>query len=223
MCIIELKNVTKIYNKDDEKIIALKSISYKFEKGKFYAIMGNSGAGKSTLLHCMGLLDDITSGEIIIDGKSVLNLSDNDKSDIIRGKIGFVFQEYYLNPNMKSYENVMLPLFLNKDTSIREKQKQAKDILKMLGLEDRINHYPNELSGGEQQRVAIARSLVNHPRIILADEPTGNLDQNNEKMIFSLLKKVSKEDKCVIVVTHNNLVKKYADFIVHIKNGELYV
>lgn len=222
MCIINIKSISKTYIKENEIIHALKSITYNFEIGKFYAIMGNSGSGKSTLLNCLGLLDEIDNGEIVINNINVSCLSDDQMSEFRRNKIGFIFQDYYLNPNMKAYENVMLPLFLNKNISEKEKKQKAIKILESLGLKDRVNHFPKELSGGEQQRVAIARALINNPDIILADEPTGNLDDENEKKIFALLKKISKKGKCVIVVTHNSIIKNYADKVINLKKGEMY-
>lgn len=222
MCIINIKSISKTYIKENEIIHALKSITYNFEIGKFYAIMGNSGSGKSTLLNCLGLLDEIDNGEIVINNINVSCLSDDQMSEFRRNKIGFIFQDYYLNPNMKAYENVMLPLFLNKNISEKEKKQKAIKILESLGLKDRVNHFPKELSGGEQQRVAIARALINNPDIILADEPTGNLDDENEKKIFALLKKLSKKGKCVIVVTHNSIIKNYADKVINLKKGEMY-
>lgn len=221
MSIIQLKNISKIYDKDNEKIYALKNVTFNFEKGKFYAIMGNSGAGKSTLLQCIGLLDCVNSGEIFINGKDSLILNDDEISKVRKENIGFVFQSYYLNPIMKAYENVMIPMYLNKEMSREERKSKAIELLEMVGMKDRINHYPKELSGGEQQRVAIARALANDPDIILADEPTGNLDKNNEKKIFEILKDLSNIGKCVIVVSHNAEIKKYADEIVTIKDGEL--
>lgn len=222
MCIINIKSISKTYIKENEIIHALKSITYNFEIGKFYAIMGNSGSGKSTLLNCLGLLDEIDNGEIVINNINVSCLSDDQMSEFRRNKIGFIFQDYYLNPNMKAYENVMLPLFLNKNISEKEKKQKAIKILESLGLKDRVNHFPKELSGGEQQRVAIARALINNPDIILADEPTGNLDDENEKKIFALFKKISKKGKCVIVVTHNSIIKNYADKVINLKKGEMY-
>lgn len=221
MSIIQLKNISKIYDKDNEQIYALKNVTFNFEKGKFYAIMGNSGAGKSTLLQCIGLLDSINSGKIFINGKDSLVLNDDEISKIRKENIGFVFQSYYLNPIMKAYENVMIPMYLNKEISRENRKSKAIELLEMVGMKDRINHYPKELSGGEQQRVAIARALANDPDIILADEPTGNLDKNNEKKIFEILKDLSNIGKCVIVVSHNDEIKNYADEIVTIKDGEL--
>lgn len=222
MYIISIKSIYKEYVKDNDVIKALKNVSYNFEKGKFYAIMGESGAGKSTLLNCIGLLDDITDGKIKINNVDVVNLSDDELSKIRKEEIGFVFQDYYLNPNMTSCENVMLPLYLDKNINNKEKKQKSIELLEKLGLKDRINHFSKELSGGEQQRVAIARALINNPCILLADEPTGNLDKENEIKIFEIFKEMSKKGKCIIVVTHNSIVKKYADEIIHLKNGEIY-
>lgn len=222
MYIISVKSVYKNYIKDNNVICALKNVSYDFEYGKFYAIMGKSGAGKSTLLNCIGLLDNITKGSIRINNVDTINLTDDELSKIRKNEMGFVFQDYYLNPSMTSCENVMLPLFLDKNITDKDKENKSIELLKKMGLKNRINHFPRELSGGEQQRVAIARALINDPNIILADEPTGNLDKENEIRIFDIFKQMSKEGKCIIVVTHNNIVKKYADEIITLKNGEKY-
>lgn len=183
--------------------------------------MGESGAGKSTLIQILGILKDFDSGELIIDGKNVEQLNSKEKALIRNKKIGFVFQSFYLNPLLKAFENVMLPLNINCKLSEKEKKKTAVEKLKYFGLTDRINHFPFELSGGEQQRVAIARALINDPDIILADEPTGSLDSKNTKMILDLLRKMADEGKCVIVVSHSDNIKQYADEILYIENNKL--
>lgn len=218
--LIELKNVSKVYEKKDEKIIALDDISYNFESGKFYAITGHSGSGKSTLINILGTLDKVTSGIYKLDGKDISTLDDNELSKIRNKKIGFIFQNYNLEQKMKAYENVMLPMLLG-DLSLEEMKEIAIDKLTEVGLKERVNHFPKELSGGEQQRVSIARALVNNPNIILADEPTGNLDEVNEKKIFDLLKQIAKEGKCVIVVSHSDIIKSYADVVLKINSGKL--
>ncbi|MBP3254945.1 MAG: ABC transporter ATP-binding protein [Clostridia bacterium] len=218
---INLKNGYKIYKKTSETIKALNNVDLKIEKGKFYAIMGHSGSGKSTLIQILGLLDSLTSGKLYIDGKETSNMKENDKTYIRMKKIGFVFQSFYLNPKLKAIENVMLPMYINKEIKGRERKQRAKDLLKSFNLSDRINHYPKELSGGEQQRVAIARALANNPEYILADEPTGNLDIDNEKIVLDLLKKLTREGKTVVVVSHNEIVKDYADEIYYMSNGEI--
>ena len=218
--LIELKNVSKVYEKKDEKIIALDDISYNFESGKFYAITGHSGSGKSTLINILGTLDKVTSGIYKLDGKDISTLDDNELSKIRNKKIGFIFQNYNLEQKMKAYENVMLPMLLG-DLSLEEMKEIAIDKLTEVGLKERVNHFPKELSGGEQQRVSIARALVNNPNIILADEPTGNLDEVNEKKIFDLLKQIAKEGKCVIVVSHSDIIKSCADIVLKINSGKL--
>ncbi len=219
--ILKVKNLVKNYYKDNEKIEAVNNISYNFEKGKFYAIMGPSGSGKSTFLHLIGTLDTYDEGSVFINNIDVSSLDDLQLSKIRKEEIGFVFQSFYLNNNMKAYENVIMPIMLDK-IPYKDKKEKGITILNSLGLEKRVNHYPSELSKGECQRVAIARALINNPNIILADEPTGNLDSKNERNIFELLKKLSLEGKCVIVVSHNEEIKKYADVILKIRDGKLY-
>ena len=213
--------MVKNYYKDNEKIEAVNNISYNFEKGKFYAIMGPSGSGKSTFLHLIGTLDTYDEGSVFINNIDVSSLDDLQLSKIRKEEIGFVFQSFYLNNNMKAYENVIMPIMLDK-IPYKDKKEKGITILNSLGLEKRVNHYPSELSKGECQRVAIARALINNPNIILADEPTGNLDSKNERNIFELLKKLSLEGKCVIVVSHNEEIKKYADVVLKIRDGKLY-
>lgn len=219
--ILKVKNLVKNYYKDNEKIEAVNNISYNFEKGKFYAIMGPSGSGKSTFLHLIGTLDTYDEGSVFINNIDVSSLDDLQLSKIRKEEIGFVFQSFYLNNNMKAYENVIMPIMLDK-ILYKDKKEKGITILNSLGLEKRVNHYPSELSKGECQRVAIARALINNPNIILADEPTGNLDSKNERNIFELLKKLSLEGKCVIVVSHNEEIKKYADVVLKIRDGKLY-
>ena len=219
--ILKVKNLVKNYYKDNEKIEAVNNISYNFEKGKFYAIMGPSGSGKSTFLHLIGTLDTYDEGSVFINNIDVSSLDDLQLSKIRKEEIGFVFQSFYLNNNMKAYENVIMPIMLDK-IPYKDKKEKGITILNSLGLEKRVNHYPSELSKGECQRVAIARALINNPNIILADEPTGNLDSKNERNIFELLKKLSLEGKWVIVVSHNEEIKKYADVVLKIRDGKLY-
>ena len=218
---LELVNLSKEYTKNKRKIKVLKNVNYKFENGKLYCIIGKSGAGKTTLIQIMGLLMKSTSGDIFINKENVSNLTNNELADYRNKEIGFVFQSYYLNPLLKAYENVMLPNYFAKNITNDERKNRAYKLLNELGLNGREKHYPKELSGGEQQRVAIARALMNNPNIILADEPTGSLDPENEINILEILKKLSKKDKCVIIVSHNEKVKEYADKILLIDNGTL--
>ncbi len=219
MLAIKINNISKEYNKKNTKILAIKNLSYEFEYGKMYVIMGHSGSGKSTLIQCIGTLDKVSSGSILIDNKVINEQSNKEINSIRNKKIGFIFQNYNLNKNMKAYENVLLPMLINDETQNENLKKKAILLLEEMGLYDRINHYPNEMSGGEQQRVAIARALANNPKIILADEPTGNLDEENEKLIFSMLKKMALDGKCVIVVSHDSIAKEYADVVINMKNG----
>lgn len=218
---MKLDNVCKEYKLGKETIKALKNVSVTFENNKFYAIMGRSGSGKSTLVHIIGLLDNPTSGTVYINGKDTSNLKEDEIQEIIGQNIGFVFQKFYLNNNLTALENVMLPSLINNNMSFDEKKKKAMQLLKLVGLENRVNHKPKELSGGEAQRVAIARSLINSPKIIIADEPTGNLDKESELVIFNLLKKISEQGKTVIVVSHNEIIKEYADKVYILDDGVL--
>lgn len=218
---MELKNISKVYHTKKEKVEALKDFSYKFDDGKLIAIMGHSGSGKSTLIKIMGLMDTCDEGKIIIDDKVVNDLSEKELANIRMKNIGFVFQDYYLDIDLKAIDNVILPMIINDNISKFDRKKKAEYLLKFVGLGDRMNHYPRELSGGEQQRVAIARCLANDPSIILCDEPTGNLDEDNEKIIFKMLSDLSKKGKCVVVVSHSNEIKKYADEVISLKGGKL--
>ena len=218
---LELKNVKKVYVVKNEKVMALNDVSYTFEMNNFYGIMGHSGSGKTTLISILGLLESFDSGTYLINGEEVKDFDNNKISKIRRDYVGFVFQDFYLDEYLNVYENVMLPPITHKELSKETKNEMLIEALTKVGIVDRKNHFPSQLSGGEKQRVAIARALINNPKIILADEPTGNLDEDNEKMIFQILKDLSKEGKCVIVVSHSNEVKSYADKIIKIANGKL--
>lgn len=209
--IVEIKNVTKIYNKN---VKVLDNKSYVFETGKFYAIMGRSGAGKSTLLNIIGTIDDATEGEVIIKGKNIVGLNEKEKAKLRNRDIGFVFQGFYLNPYLNALENVIVPMRINEEIPAKERKAKAIKLLEEFGVENLAESLPSQISGGEQQRVCIARALANNPDIILADEPTGNLDEANEKIVFSYLKKLAKEGHTVIAVSHNEAVKDYADEVV---------
>ena len=219
--VMVLKDVSKVYEKKNERIIALDKATYSFESGKFYAIMGHSGSGKSTLINILGLIHNYTEGEYFLDGLEVSKMTSDEQADKRMQHIGFVFQNFYLDEYLKAYENVMLPMLINKEISKEKREEKAKDLLKKFGLEERINHYPKEMSGGEQQRVAIARALANNPFVILADEPTGNLDEESEQFVFKILKNLSEEGKCVIAVSHSNAVLEYADVVLNISKGKL--
>ena len=218
---MKLEDIVKVYKTKEEEILVLDHINYEFQAGKLYAITGHSGSGKTTLINILGLIEEPTSGKLYIDKEDVHKLMDKEASLLRSQKIGFIFQDFYLDENLKAYENVIVPMIINKRIKKEERKEKSLQLLKMVGLENRINHYPKELSGGECQRVAIARSMANDPEIILADEPTGNLDEKNEKLIFEELKKLSEKGKCVIVVSHSPLIKKYADVVLSIKGGKL--
>jgi putative ABC transport system ATP-binding protein len=219
MEILKVENLTKIYGKGDNKVVALDNVSFSVEKGEFVAIVGASGSGKSTLLHMIGGVDKPTNGKVFIDGTDIFNLNDDKLSIFRRRQIGLVYQFYNLLPILNVEENMVLPMSLdNRKVSNEEKDK----LLKILGLEDRRNHLPNELSGGQQQRVAIGRALITNPTIILADEPTGNLDSKSSDEIVSLLKKTNKDLKqTIIMITHNLEIASIADRIIKIEDGKI--
>lgn len=218
---IILKNGLKEFSLKDEKITAIDNIDLEIKTGKLYVIMGHSGSGKSTLIQILGLLDNLTNGLLYINGQEVSDYSENDKADIRKEEIGFVFQSFYLNPKLTAIENVMLPMYINDSIDSKDRRKNALKLLAKFGLENRINHYPKELSGGEQQRIAIARALANNPNFILADEPTGNLDVRNEEIVYSVLRELANSGKAVVVVSHNENIKKYADEILIMEDGKL--
>lgn len=219
--IIELINLKKEYKTSKENLEVLKGINYSFEQGKLYAIKGHSGSGKTTLVRILGLMDDLTSGEYLLYNKTTKSLSDRDSSYYHMKHIGFIFQEYNLNPYLKAYENVIVPMLINKKIKPQNRLSKAENLLSDVGLFERKDHFPKELSGGEQQRVAIARALANNPDIIIADEPTGNLDKKNEKIIFKILKQMAESGKCVIVVSHSDEISSYADVNLLLEDGLL--
>lgn len=219
--VIEINDLNKIYNTKDKNIEVLNNLNASFDFGKFYAIMGHSGCGKSTLISIIGLLEPLTSGIYKLNGRDISNLNDNEASQLRKKEIGFIYQDFYLDEHLKAYENVMLPMICNKDINKSERKNKAIALLNMVDLPERVNHFPKELSGGEMQRVAIARALANNPNIILADEPTGNLDEKSEQKIFSILKSLSEKGKCIIVVSHSTEIRKYADVIYNLKDGKL--
>ena len=206
MSILKLENVTKIYKTKVEEIKILNNINFEINESDLISIQGKSGSGKTTLLNILGLLDSDFNGNIYIDDKNIKSLS---KTEIRAKNIGFVFQFHYLLPEFTALENVMLPGIEKKENSRVEIKNRAIELLELVGLKDRLHHYPSELSGGEKQRVAIARALINNPKIILADEPTGNLDEHNSKNINELFLKINKEKKqSIVIVTHS---KELAD------------
>ncbi len=217
--ILDVRNVKKSYRMGKVVVQALQDVSFNVEEGEFLAVLGPSGSGKSTLLHIIGCLDRPDDGEIIIEGKNVLRLSDDELAHLRLKKIGFVFQFFNLLPRLTALENVMLPLILA-EASDKESYKRAKELLELVGLGGRLNHRPSELSGGEQQRVAIARALINNPKLVLADEPTGNLDTKSGWEIVNLMRRLNEEMKqTFIVVTHDPQIAEVADRIIYIKDG----
>ena len=220
---IKIENGYKEYIKYKERIDILEDINVSFETNKIYMIVGESGAGKTTLLNIIGTLDSLTKGNLYIDGKDVTKLNENEKAKLRMEKIGFIFQDFYLNKYMTVEENIVEPLYINEKYNKTTRKQRTDQLIEMVNLTDRKKHFPRELSGGEQQRVAIARALANEPDIILADEPTGNLDKSNEIKIFEILKSLRDNGKCVIVVTHSDRVKKYADIILKLEEGKLKI
>ena len=219
--LIELKNVSKYYYMGNNVVKALDDISVKIEKGDFVAIMGPSGSGKSTGMNLVGSLDMPTKGVIYLDGRNISKLEESELAQLRGRKIGFIFQSFNLIPNLTAKENVMLPmLFQNSAREIRE--AKAEELMKLVELGDRMDHYPSQLSGGQQQRVAIARALVNNPEIILADEPTGNLDTKTGKMVIEFLTEFNKKGKTIVIVTHDSeLAKSHAKTIYWLKDGKV--
>jgi len=215
---LEVKNVSKVYGEGTAKVVALNNISLLVNDGDFIAIMGPSGSGKSTLLNIIGGLDHISSGEVILDGKRIDSLDENALVDIRRGKIAYVFQQYHLIPSLAALENVLLPLTF---CGANNGSQKALDILKRVGLEKRAEHKPSQLSGGEQQRVAIARALVNDPSLILADEPTGNMDRKTGKEILALFGQLNGEGRSIVMVTHDPEIAGYAREVVVLQDGQI--
>ena len=219
MEILKVENLTKIYGKGDTKVVALDNVSFSVEKGEFVAIVGASGSGKSTLLHLMGGVDRPTSGSVYIDGKNIYKYTDDELAIFRRRQIGLIYQFYNLIPILNVEENITLPL----DLDNRKVDKQRlENLLKLLGLDKRRYHLPNQLSGGQQQRTSIGRAMITSPAIILADEPTGNLDSKASDEIVELLKKSNKDFKqTIIMITHNMDIAKEADRIIKIEDGKI--
>ena len=215
---ISLKRIKKTYKIGDEIIEALKDISLNIYKNEYVALMGPSGSGKSTLMNMLGCLDSPSSGEYILNNLSVAIMSDNDLAQVRNKEIGFVFQTFNLLPRASTLDNVALPLVYAGFSKIN-REKRANDVLESVGLSNRVNHKPNELSGGQRQRVAIARALVNNPAIILADEPTGNLDSKTSVEIMGLFEEIHKKGNTIILVTHEENIAMHAHRIIRLKDG----
>ena len=219
--IIELKKVSKHYYMGDNVVKAIDGIDIVIERGDFVAIMGPSGSGKSTGMNLIGSLDLATHGGIFLDGQDIEHLEESDLAQIRGKKIGFIFQQFNLIQTLTAKGNVMLPM-LFQEIGREEREERAEKLLEMVGLKDRMEHYPNQLSGGQQQRVAIARALANDPEVILADEPTGNLDSKTEVKILDFLTEMNKEGKTIIIVTHApEIAEKYAKTIYWLKDGKV--
>ena len=219
MEILKVENLTKVYGKDEAKVVALDNVSFSVEKGEFVAIIGASGSGKSTLLHLLGGVDRPTSGKVFIDGKDIFDFDDEKLAIFRRRQVGLIYQFYNLIPILNVEENITLPLSLDGRNVENDK---LEDMLNVLGLKERRNHLPSELSGGQQQRTSIGRALITRPTIVLADEPTGNLDTKSSDEVVALLKKTNKEMKqTIVMITHNMEIAKMADRVIKIADGKI--
>ena len=220
--IMKLEDIDKFYMETGNKLHIVKKLNLEVKRGEFVSILGKSGSGKSTLLNIMGLLDKIDGGKIWIDNKEVSSLNEMERNNIKNHFLGFVFQFHYLMSEFTALENVMIPALLNNFKNKVEIEKEAKELLEIVGLAERIKHKPNQLSGGEKQRVAIARAMINKPKLILADEPTGNLDEDTGELIFSLFRKINKEhNQSIVVVTHARDLSQVTDRQIYLKRGVL--
>lgn len=219
MSILEVQHISKTYGKGETKVNALNDVSFSVEQGEFVAIVGPSGSGKSTLLHILGGVDTPSSGNVIINGVNIATLNETALAIFRRRQIGLIYQFYNLIPILTVEENLTLPLLLD---GRKPDKRQIEELIRTLGLEKRIKHLPNQLSGGQQQRVSIGRALVNNPALLLADEPTGNLDSENSREIISLLRKFNKEHKqTVIIITHDERIAVSADRVIAIEDGRI--
>lgn len=220
MPLVQLTDLCKIYSAGDNEVRALGGVSLSIEAGEFVAITGQSGSGKSTLMNMLGLLDICTSGEYLIDGKNVSNLTDDELSEIRNKEIGFIFQGFNLIPSLTAKGNVELPL-IYRGVKKEEREKLSVDALRRVGLEKRMNHLPSQMSGGQQQRVAIARAVAARPPIILADEPTGNLDSHSGKEVMKILHELNDEGRTIILITHDNEIAEEGTRVVRISDGKI--
>ncbi len=218
--VIKVEDLWKIYQLGEVQVEALRGVSFEIEGGEFIAIMGPSGSGKSTLMNILGCLDRPTRGRYFLDDQEVSQLNENQLAQVRNKKIGFVFQSFNLLPRLTALQNVELPL-IYAGLSPQKRKERAMESLEAVGLEERVHHYPNQLSGGQQQRVAIARALVNNPSIILADEPTGNLDTRSSEEIMHVLQKLNREGKTIVLVTHERDIASHAHRILHFRDGQL--
>lgn len=217
MNLLEVKNISKTYGSGEAAVEALKNVSFSVERGEFLAIVGESGSGKSTLLNMIGALDCPTSGRVIIDGKDIMAMKDHAATVFRRRNIGFIFQAFNLIPELTVEQNMVFPLLLDYQ---KPDQKYLNELLSILNLENRRKHLPSQLSGGQQQRVAIGRALITRPSIILADEPTGNLDSKNSSEVIAILKHAARKyEQTIIMITHNRVIAQSADRILQVKDG----
>jgi putative ABC transport system ATP-binding protein len=219
--VIGLEDVKKYYYMGDNVVKAVDGIKIRIQEGDFVAIMGPSGSGKSTAMNLIGSLDLATHGKIYLDGKNIAHLDESELAQVRGKKIGFIFQSFNLIPNLTAKENVMLPM-LFQGVDLEERDERARELMKLVELEDRMDHYPNQLSGGQQQRIAVARALANDPEVILADEPTGNLDTKTGERIMKFLEKLNKRGKTIIMITHEpELAEAHADIIYWLVDGKI--
>lgn len=219
--LIVMESVSRFYQMGELEVHALKEADLTVNKGEFVALVGSSGSGKSTMLHLLGCLDSPTSGRYMLDGRDVSKLGNDERALIRRNKIGFVFQNFNLLPRTTAQENVELPLLYSTDIPSRKRAERALSVLETVGLADRLNHYPSQLSGGQQQRVAIARALITDPDILLADEPTGNIDSRSGAEILNLLERLNSRGKTMIIVTHDSNVAARTRRTVKLRDGEI--
>ncbi len=217
---IKLENIKKVFRTEEVETWALREVNLEVKEGEFVAIMGPSGCGKSTLLNILGLLDNPSEGTYTLNGRDVSKLKENDRTDIRKGTIGFVFQSFNLIDELNVYENIELPL-LYMNTPNKERKERIEAVMDRMAISHRRKHFPNQLSGGQQQRVAIARAVLPNPKIILADEPTGNLDSQNGKEVMNLLSELNKEGTTIIMVTHSQHDAAYADRIINLYDGQI--
>lgn len=219
MEIVEVQDLCKTYGMGEAKVEALKHVSFTLQKGEFAAVIGESGSGKSTLLNCIGALDEPTGGQIMIDGRNLFAMREEERTIFRRRNIGFIFQSFHLIPELNVEQNIIFPLLLDYK---KPDPRQVEEVLEVLGLQERRSHLPGQLSGGQQQRVAIGRALITRPALILADEPTGNLDSQNTSEVIALLKEASKKyEQTIIMITHSRSIAQTADRILQVSDGEL--
>ena len=217
---ITLKNISKVFQTEEVETWALQNVSLQVKKGEFVAIMGPSGCGKSTLLNILGLLDNPTEGSYLLDGTDVSRMQEDERTELRKGKLGFVFQSFNLIDELTVQENIELPL-LYMDVPKKERRQKVKEVVERVAMSHRAGHFPTQLSGGQQQRVAIARAVISRPHIILADEPTGNLDSKHGKEVMELLKELHREGTTIIMVTHSLHDANYAERIINLFDGEI--